>query len=91
MGVEGALCSSGEEIQTQNFNIYIINEVMEQALFHIWMNKLFSEENKVPRTLFEGRKVAGSATYKQNKTVWSCVILWGQIVHSILKTKSVFI
>ena len=26
-----------------------------------------SEENKVPRALFESRKVAGSATYKQSK------------------------
>ena len=35
------------------------------------MNKLYSEENKVPRSLFEARQVAGSATYKQltlNKT-----------------------
>ena len=31
-----------------------------------WINKLFSEKNKVPRTLFEVRKAAGSATYKQN-------------------------
>ena len=30
------------------------------------MNKLFSEENKVPRTL-KARKVAGSATRKQSK------------------------
>ena len=29
------------------------------------MNKA---ENKVPRTLFEARKVAGSAKYKQSKT-----------------------
>ena len=28
---------------------------------HNWINKLFSEENKIPRTLFEARKVAGSA------------------------------
>ena len=28
-----------------------------------------SEEKKDPRTLFEDRKVAGSATYKQKKTV----------------------
>ena len=33
-------------------------------LFCYWVNKLFSEENKVPRTLLEARKVAGSATYK---------------------------
>ena len=44
-------------------------------LFHKWMNKLFSEENKVPRILFEARKVAGSATYKQSETVWNCVVL----------------
>ena len=31
------------------------------------MNMLFSEENKVPRTLFEARKVAGSATYEQQQ------------------------
>ena len=32
------------------------------------MNKqaVYSEENKVPRTLFDVREVAGSATYKQN-------------------------
>ena len=32
------------------------------------MNKLFSQENKVPRTLCEAREVAGSAKYKQSKT-----------------------
>ena len=35
--------------------------------FHKWINKLFSEEDKVPTTLFEARKVAGSAKYKQIK------------------------
>ena len=35
------------------------------------MNKLLLEENKVPRTLFEARKVAGSATYKHSQTVSS--------------------
>ena len=34
------------------------------------MNKLFSEENKVPRTRFEARKVAGPATYKQSQKLW---------------------
>ena len=28
------------------------------------MNKLFSEEDVVPRTLFEARKVAGSAKFR---------------------------
>ena len=32
------------------------------------MKELFSEENKVPDTLFEAREVAGSATCKQGKT-----------------------
>ena len=27
-----------------------------------WINKLFSEDNKVPRMLFEDKEVAGSAT-----------------------------
>ena len=44
-----------------------------KGLFHHWKNKLLSEEIKVPRTLPEARKVAGSATFKQSKTVWNCV------------------
>ena len=31
-------------------------------IFSITINNLFSEENKVPRTLFEAKKVSGSAT-----------------------------
>ena len=31
--------------------------------FPVWKNKLFSEENKVPRTLFEAGKVAASTKY----------------------------
>ena len=30
---------------------------------------MFSEENKVPRTLSEARMVAGSTTYKHSETV----------------------
>ena len=45
------------------------------CLLHDWINKLFSEENKVPRTLFEARKEAGSATNKQIITVWNCAAL----------------
>ena len=64
--------------KTQNLKIYNINEVMIQThkykFFHEWINKLFSEENQV-RTLFEARKVAGSAIYKQSKTEWNCVVL----------------
>ena len=63
-------------VQTQNFDIYNIHEVIIQTQ----KNKLFSLDNKVPRTLFEARKLAGYATFKQSKTVWNCVILWGQFV-----------
>ena len=66
MIVKGALCGFEEEIQPSNFNINNMNEVLIQTqkcvFFHNWMNKLFSEGNKVPGTLLEARKVAGSAT-----------------------------
>ena len=67
--IKGALCSLGEETQTQN--IYSINEVMKQIFIFCpnWINKLFSEENNFLRTLFDARRVTGSATYKQSKTV----------------------
>ena len=42
--------------------------------FHYWINKLFSEGNKLPRTLFEGGKVAGSAT-QSFKRVCNGVVL----------------
>ena len=32
-------------------------------LFHDWINKMIFEENKVPVTMFEARKAAGSAEY----------------------------
>ena len=38
----------------------------------MWIKKLFSEENKLPRTLFDARKVAGSATYKQSSMKSCC-------------------
>ena len=47
---KAALCSFGEEIQTQIIIIYNINEVTIQtqkcSFSHNWRNKLFSEENK---------------------------------------------
>ena len=79
--IKGALCSLEEEIKTQNINIYSITEVNKCVTFHNWINNMFLEENKVPRTLFEERKVAESATYKQTyKTVWNCVCLFGHLV-----------
>ena len=38
-------------------------------LSHDRINKLFSEVNKVPGTLFEARKLALSAKYKHSKSV----------------------
>ena len=58
--LKGALCSFGE-IQTQIFFLKLRNIYF----FHNWINKMFSKENKVTRTLSEARKVAGSAKYKQ--------------------------
>ena len=73
---ERALCSFEDEIQTRNFTIYYFNEVKYKFFFfHNWINKLFSEENNVLKTLFEAREVAGSGKYKQSKTVWNCVVL----------------
>ena len=63
-----------------------INEIIVQTLniylFHNWVNKLFSQENKVPRKQFKARKVAGSATYKQ-------VTLFIQFVQALNKVRSV--
>ena len=64
---KGALNSSGEEIPTQNCNIDTIQLVLLQTqnifFAHYSIDKLLSEDNNVPRTLFEIRKVAGSTTY----------------------------
>ena len=32
-------------------------------LFYNWINKLSAEENKVPKTAFDAKQKAGSATY----------------------------
>ena len=59
--------------------MYNINEViiqhMNYVVFYNWINTLFSEDNKVPKTLCEARKVGGSAKYKQSKTVCDCFVL----------------
>ena len=41
--------------------------------FFPYLNKQ-AVKNKVPKTLCEASKVAGSATYKQRETVWGCVV-----------------
>ena len=71
--IKWALCSY-EEIQTQSFNNYNTNWDMLTLPLLIKQADL-REKNKVPRTLIEAGKVAGSATYKQSKTVWHCVVL----------------
>ena len=44
-----------------------------------WINKLLSEENKVPRTLFEVKNVAGFAKYNNQYEIKrqyeDCVVL----------------
>ena len=60
---KGALCSFGKEIQTQNFHIYSINVVKTQTQIYLFSIR------KIPRTLFEARKVARSASHKQSITV----------------------
>ena len=41
--------------------------------------------------MFEARKLAESATYKQSKTVRNWVVLKVSIVYSVMKTESLFI
>ena len=53
------------------------------------MKMMFSEENKVPRTLLEAGKVAGSATYKHSRAVKYYLVLYGHFVHSVTKIKTV--
>ena len=47
--IKEALCCSGDEIQTQNFDIYNINEVIIQTQKYLYFlhltSKLFSEES----------------------------------------------
>ena len=94
--LKGALCSFGEKkIRVLTFTIlirwYKLGDIYH---FYVWLKKLFSEGNKVPWTLFEARKVAGSATYKHNETAWNCVVLEGQFVYSVysvMKMKSLSI
>ena len=57
-----------------NFNLVII-QTQKYLFFRKRINKLFLGENMISRTLFEARNVAGSAKYKQIKTVLNCVVL----------------
>ena len=66
-------------IKEQLYKVYVMGfgECL-QSLPHKVFSEISSHEEtsalyKVPRTLFEAREVAGSATYKQSKTVSTCI------------------
>ena len=52
-----------------------MNDIVIDTQKYLSFPSLNKHENKVPRTLFEARKVAGSAKYKQSETVRACVFL----------------
>ena len=54
-----------------------------------WINRLLSEENNFPGTLFVAGKVAGSATYKQSKTIRTCVVVLSAqfVIQFIMRTE----
>ena len=64
-------CSFGEEIKSLNLYIYNVNEeIIPTQIFFFFQNlmkKLFSEENKVPRTLFVATKVQRQGPPNINK------------------------
>ena len=60
--------------------LYVVSKsetemIQTEKYCYKWINKLFSEENKVPRDLFEAIQVAGSAKYKQRCSYLSSVCL----------------
>ena len=54
---------------------YNVRNSFEENDYIYAINKVIREENKVSRTLCGARNLAGSATYKQNKTVYNSVHL----------------
>ena len=62
------------KLKLKKHNSYNIDEVTMHThsnIFFHWINKPSLKENKVTGTLFEARKAAGSATYKQSKSEWN--------------------
>ena len=43
-------------------------------------------ENKIQEHCSKARTVAGSATYKQSKAVWNCVVIYGHFVYSDIQS-----
>ena len=59
-------------------------------IFHNWINKLFSEESKVPRTLFETRKWRGPPNINKIEQ-YEIMLSFVYSVYSAMKTKLVCI
>ena len=70
---KGTICSFGEYIKTQDFNIYNTNEVIIQTQKNMYIYILLTEYTSCSQRKIRSPelclKVAGSAKYKQNKTV----------------------
>ena len=78
-------------VQKSNGHYVVLGEENQthKKLFFFFPPYLNNYGKKVPRTLFEARKLAGSTKYKQSQTVWNCVVIKGQFVHSVMKMKRV--
>ena len=92
--IEGALCSFGEEIQTQIFNIDSVYEDIKKNnsdLYFVykWTNKLFSEENKVPAHCLKLYRWQGPPNRNTAKRYKLCCPL--RSVCSVMKTKRVWL
>ena len=84
-------CRDGEEIQTQNCNTLNINEVIKKQK-HSWINKLFSEENKVPEHHLKLERWQGPPhvhKVKHCETVLSFKVQFLRSVYSVTKTMRV--
>ena len=76
--LKGALRCFVKEIQTQDFNIYNINDVMIQTFFHNCLKKLFSEEDdKAPEHCLKLERWQGPPyinKVKEGETVLSFMV-----------------
>ena len=81
----------GQYVVLEKLNIHDITEAMIYFFLHHWTNEVFSEENKIPRTQFEARTMAGSATYTHSKKVWNCVYCVSLVIWSVNEDFSLLI
>ena len=87
-----ALCSFREDIRAVNFYMYNIKEGIIQSTKYLLFpitDKLCSEGNKIPRTPFEARKVAGSAKCKQSETGLGKIRLFTHVIDLFTTKKEV--